>query len=97
MHNLGVCSVGRRSLIVGSLRALLGFEPVPVKKEAVAGCISGVSVGSPDSRIPIFLFNACLRSCYCHLLLPWSRVMLRLTSAGSFSNITGTSRLPNES
>ena len=95
--HLGVRSVGRRSLVVGSLRALLGFEPVPVKKEAVVGCISGVSVGSPDSRIPISLFNACLRSCNCHLLLPWSRVMLRLTSVGSFSNITGTSRLPNES
>ena len=93
----GVRSVGRRSLVVGSLRALLGFEPVPGRKEAVAGCISGVSVGSPDSRIPISLFNACLRSCNCHLLLPWSWAMLSLTSASSFSNITGTSRLPNES
>ena len=39
------------------MRVLCGFEHVLVKKEAEAGCISDVSVGSPDSRKSIIFFQ----------------------------------------
>ena len=64
--HLGVRSVGRLSLVVGSLQALLGFEPVPVKKEAVAGCISGVLTQEYQFPFSMPVFDLVIAIYCCH-------------------------------